>query len=62
MTKHAKKQKHQEAITRLTMHLRELTDMALSDRIAFMEAVLDSPQPTEPAIDAAKRYRKSFMV
>jgi uncharacterized protein (DUF1778 family) len=38
----------------------EFTDMALSDRISFMEAALSPPQPTEAAIQAAKRYKKTF--
>ncbi len=38
----------------------EFTSMALSDRIAFMEAALNPPEPTEAAINAAKRYKKTF--
>ena len=38
----------------------ELMDMALTDRIAFMEAVLSPPQPTREAVNAAKRYKKVF--
>ena len=38
----------------------EFTHMALSDRVAFMEAVLNPPAPTEAAVEAAKRYRKLF--
>ena len=38
----------------------EFTSMALADRIAFMEAVANPPEPTARAIKAAKRYKKIF--
>lgn len=38
----------------------ELIDMALADRVAFIEAVLSPPKPTQAAINAAKRYKKVF--
>ncbi len=38
----------------------EFTDMTLQDRVAFMDAVQNPPQPTEVAVKAAKRYRKVF--
>ncbi len=38
----------------------EFTDMALADRIAFMESVLSPPKPTQAAVQAAKRYKKVF--
>lgn len=38
----------------------EFTDMARADRIAFMEAVLSPPKPTQAAVEAAKRYKKVF--
>jgi uncharacterized protein (DUF1778 family) len=38
----------------------DFTDMARSDRLAFIEAVLTPPKPTKAAVDAAKRYKKVF--
>lgn len=36
----------------------EFTDMALADRVAFMESVLAPPKPTQAVVQAAKRYKK----
>lgn len=38
----------------------EFTEMALEDRVSFMEAVLLPPEPTQAAVNAAKRYKKVF--
>lgn len=38
----------------------EFTNMALADRIAFVEAALNPPKATEAAVEAAKRYKKVF--
>ncbi len=36
----------------------EFFEMAIADRLSFMEAVLSPPKPTRVAVDAAKRYKK----
>lgn len=38
----------------------EFTDLSKKDRLAFVEAVLNPPAPSEAAINAAKRYKKVF--
>lgn len=38
----------------------EFTEMALADRVAFMESVLSPPEPTSATVEAAKRYKKVF--
>lgn len=38
----------------------EFTEMAVSDRIAFLNAVDSPPQPTSAALEAGKRYKKLF--
>lgn len=38
----------------------EFTDLSKRDRMAFVEAILNPPAPTDAAINAAKRYKKIF--
>jgi hypothetical protein len=57
LRKMAKKQAKKE---QRSLAAEDLAVMALSDRISFMKAVLHPPQPSETAIQAAKRYKKLF--
>lgn len=38
----------------------ELTDLSKTDRLSFVNALLNPPAPPKAAIDAAKRYKKVF--
>lgn len=38
----------------------EFTDISKTDRLAFVEALLNPPTPTKTAVKAAKRHKKVF--
>jgi uncharacterized protein (DUF1778 family) len=48
------------AVRQLKEH--DFIEMTQADRVAFIEAVLAPPKPSQAAIDAARLYKKAFGV